>query len=99
MDDTRVLLSGLAFPESPRWHEGRLYVSDWGAGQVHAVWPDGASEVVATGSSFPMCIDFLPDGRLLVVHGTELLVQDAGVLRPYADLSGVSALGFKDIAV
>jgi sugar lactone lactonase YvrE len=99
MDAMRVLLSGLAFPESPRWHDGRIYVSDWGAGQVHAVWPDGASQVVATGSSFPMCIDFLPDGRLLVVHGTELLIQDNDVLRPYADLSGISDLNFNDIAV
>ena len=99
MEETRVLLDGLAFPESPRWHGGRVYVSDWGAGQVHAVRPDGASQVVATGSSFPMCIDFLPDGRLLVVHGTELLVQDAGVLRPHAELSGISQLNFNDITV
>jgi sugar lactone lactonase YvrE len=99
MDDIRVLLDGLAFPESPRWHDGRIYVSDWGAGEVHAAWPDGASEVVATGSAFPMCIDFLPDGRLLVVHGTDLLVQEAGSLQPYADLSAVSELGFNDITV
>jgi hypothetical protein len=24
---TRVLLDGLAMPESPRWHEGRLWLS------------------------------------------------------------------------
>jgi sugar lactone lactonase YvrE len=99
MSEIRVLLDELAFPESPRWHEGRIYVSDWGAGQVHAVWPDGASEVVATGSAFPMCIDFLPDGRLLVVHGTDLLVQDGRKMSVYADLSPVSELGFNDITV
>ena len=33
---TTVLLSDLAFPESPRWHDGRVYVSDWGAGKVWA---------------------------------------------------------------
>jgi hypothetical protein len=27
--DLQILISGLAFPESPRWHDGRLWVSDW----------------------------------------------------------------------
>ncbi len=97
--DTRILVGGLGFPESPRWHDGRLYFSDWAAGRVHAVSPDGVDEVVATGSSFPMCIDFLPDGRLLVVHGRELRVLDGGVLVPYADLSGVAPHDFNDITV
>ena len=96
---TRILMDGLGFPESPRWHEGRLWFSDWAAGRVHAVAPDGTSEVVATGSSFPMCIDHLPDGRLLVVHGTDLRVLEDGDLVPYADLSGVSSYDFNDITV
>jgi hypothetical protein len=29
--EARVLLSGLAFPESPRWRDGRLWVCNWGA--------------------------------------------------------------------
>jgi sugar lactone lactonase YvrE len=74
-------------------------VSDWGAGQIHAVRPDGRSQVVATGSSFPMCIDFLPDGRLIVVHGLEVLVQDGGALRRYADLSDLATMSFNDVAV
>jgi sugar lactone lactonase YvrE len=35
--DEHVLLSGLAFPESPRWHKGRLWLCDWVAQQVIAV--------------------------------------------------------------
>ncbi len=46
MSDIRVLLTDLAFPESPRWHDGRVYVSDWGAGDVHAVTTDGSDEVL-----------------------------------------------------
>ena len=102
MPNARVLLSGLAFPESPRWHDGRLYVSDWGANEVIAVAPDGASEVVARVPSFPMCIDFLPDGRLLVVssQGPSLVVQGAdGTLSTYAGLAGVSEKPFNDITV
>jgi hypothetical protein len=29
----RVLLDGLAMPESPRWHDGRLWFSNWGTRQ------------------------------------------------------------------
>src|SRR5215472_5967815 len=60
-----VLMEGVVFGESPRWHDGRLWFSDWGAHQVIAVGPGGGHEVVVTVESFPMCIDFLPDGRLL----------------------------------
>ena len=100
MTETRVLLTGLAFPESPRWRDGRVHVSDWGAGEVHAVAADGSDEIVAKGTAFPMCIDFLPDGRLLVVHGPDLLVRDAdGTLAPYADLAPLAEHAYNEIAV
>lgn len=98
--ETRVLIDDLAFPESPRCRAGRVYVSDWGAGEVRAVLDGGASEVVARGQAFPMCIDFLPDGRLLVVHGTDLLVQEAdGSLTTYADLGQLTDLSYNDVTV
>jgi sugar lactone lactonase YvrE len=88
------------FGESPRWHEGRLWVSDWGAHQVIALNADGSREVAATVASFPMCIDFLPDGRLLVVDSARrrLLRREAdGALAVHADLSGVSEKPWNDI--
>ena len=39
----KLLIDGLAFPESPRWHDGRLIVSDWGAHEVVAVDLAGTS--------------------------------------------------------
>src|SRR5262245_59058055 len=61
----RVLLTGLAMGESPRWHGGRLWFSDWGAQEIIAVDLDGSSEVqVRTPFGLPFCIDWLPDGRL-----------------------------------
>lgn len=36
-----------------------------------ALGVDGSHEVVVTVASFPMCIDFLPDGRLLVVDSAQ----------------------------
>jgi sugar lactone lactonase YvrE len=67
-----VLMEGVVFGESPRWHDGRVWFSDWGAHQVIALDPNGGGhEVMARVTSFPMCIDFLPDGRLLVVDSAQ----------------------------
>src|SRR5256885_6975876 len=69
-----TLMTGIAFGESPRWHEGRLWFSDWGAGELIAVDLAGSSEVVARVQSFPFCIDWMPDGRLLIVHSRDRLL-------------------------
>jgi len=65
----KVLLAGLGIPESPRWHEGRLWFCNWIDRQVVAVDMDGKSEVMVARDpgSPPMgySIDWLPDGRLL----------------------------------
>jgi sugar lactone lactonase YvrE len=94
------LLEGIVFGESPRWHDGRLWFSDWGAGQVIALDADGGHEVMAAVASFPMCIDFLPDGRLLVVDSARrrlLRREPDGSLAPHADLSAVSDKPWNDI--
>jgi sugar lactone lactonase YvrE len=69
MPELKVLLSGLGIPESPRWHEGRLWFCNWIDRQVVAVGLDGTPEVmvVRDPDSHPMgySIDWLPDGRLL----------------------------------
>jgi sugar lactone lactonase YvrE len=70
----RTLLDGIQFGEQPRWHDGRLWLSDWGTREVIAVDLDGNSNVVLRAPSFPCCVDWLPDGRLLVVSGQEGLV-------------------------
>jgi sugar lactone lactonase YvrE len=96
--EAQVLIDGLAFGESPRWHEGRLWVSDWGAQEVVAVDREGKREVIARVGfpSFPMCMDWLPDGRLLIVSardGRVLCLQPDGTLLIHADLSGLSEKG------
>jgi sugar lactone lactonase YvrE len=97
-------MSGVAFGESPRWHDGRLWFSDWGAKEVIALDPAGHSEVEVRVEfpAFPMCIDFLPDGRLLIVSGREgrlLRREPAGSLTTYAELSAVSDFPWNDIVV
>ncbi|GHE89841.1 gluconolaconase [Amycolatopsis deserti] len=97
-----VLLTGLKIGESARWHEGRLWLANWGTGQVLAVGLDGTAEVMATvPTTLPFSIDWLPDGRLLVVAGPEgrLLRQEAdGSLTDHADLSRLGA-GLNEIVV
>jgi sugar lactone lactonase YvrE len=96
--EPQTLMTGLAFGESPRWHSDRLWFADWGAQEVVAVDLDGNSEVVVRVRfpSFPMCIDWLPDGRLLVVAGRDGLLlrrEPDGSLVTHADLSGLAEKG------
>jgi sugar lactone lactonase YvrE len=50
--DVRVVLTDLTFPESPRWHDDRLWIADWGTQEVIALDLEGRSEVVARVPSF-----------------------------------------------
>jgi sugar lactone lactonase YvrE len=100
----RTLLAGIAFGESPRWHDGRLWLSDWGAKEIVAVDLQGGSEVMVRVGfpSFPMCMDFLPDGRLLVVSARDGLLlrrEQDGSLVTHADLSSLSGHPWNDIVV
>lgn len=92
----------IVFGESSRWRDGQLWFSDWGAGRVYSVAADGTPTVEAEVASFPMCIDFLPDGRLLVVSSAnrQLLRREPdGSLVPYVDLAPVSTKPWNDIVV
>src|SRR6266700_3228126 len=95
-----VLLDGLAYVESPRWHEGRLWFAHWGTGEIVAVDLDGTSEVTGHGpAGLGWTIDWLPDGRLLGT-GKELLRREPdGSMVRHADLSGIASLGWNDIVV
>jgi sugar lactone lactonase YvrE len=93
MSELRALLSGISFGEQPRWHEGRLWFSDWGPREVIAVDLEGASEVILEAPAFPCCVDWLPDGRLLVVSAREgrlLRAEPDGSFVLHADLSTLS---------
>ena len=57
----QTLLTGLGFGESPRWHNGRLWFSNWGKQEVVAVNLKGKSEIMArVPTSMPFSIDWLP---------------------------------------
>lgn len=100
MTEPRLLMTGISFGESPRWHEGRLWFSDWAGQELIALDPDGHHEVVATIESFPFCIDFLPDGRLLVAHSAErrlLRREPDGSLVTHADLRDLGPFPWNEV--
>jgi sugar lactone lactonase YvrE len=94
----QVLMRDVAFGESPRWHDGRLWFTDWGTQEIVAVDLEGKSEVMAGVDfpAFPMSIDWLPDGRLLIVaarDGVLLRQESDGSLVTHADLNGLVEKG------
>src|SRR5262249_32579253 len=101
--DASTLLTGLAMGESPRWHDRRLWFSDWGAQEILSIDAEGTSRVeVRTPFGLPFCIDWLRDGRLLVVSGRESRLlrrePDASFVA-HADLSGISNQVWNEIVV
>jgi len=100
MSGLETLISGIAFGESPRWHDGRLWFADWIAQEVLAVDLDGNSEVITRVQVFPFSIDWLPNGRLLITSGRNLLRQDPdGSVVTHVDLSGLTVHGLNEIVV
>ncbi|GAB3164096.1 SMP-30/gluconolactonase/LRE family protein [Amycolatopsis stemonae] len=97
-----VVLDGFSYLECPRWHDGRLWVSDFYTGKVVAIDARGETEVIAEVPQQPSGLGFLPDGRLLIVSMRDhrLLVRDEpGKLTEHADLSGVVSGVLNDMVV
>ena len=68
---TYVVVSGLVFPESPRWHQDRFWFTDQFAGRVMTLTLDGVLDTVAALPDHAGGLGWLPDGTTLVVGMTE----------------------------
>jgi sugar lactone lactonase YvrE len=101
MSRASVLTEGLYFGEGPRWHDGRLWFSDFYAHAVKSVGSDGVQRTELELDDQPSGLGWLPDGRLLVVSmaALKLLRQDADGLQVHADLSELSAHLCNDMVV
>ena len=98
--EPRVLLDGLAMGESPRWHHGRLWFSNWGTGEIVAVDLDGNSEVVGRGpEGLGWATNWLPDGRMLITGNELVRVEPDGSRVRHADLSHISPVGWSELTV
>lgn len=94
-------IDGLAFPEVPRWHNGRLYFSDMDDHQVMVADGHGNTEVVVRVESRPGGIGWTPNGELLVVSMHDLCVLrfDGSELREHADLRALARYHANDMCV
>jgi sugar lactone lactonase YvrE len=95
-----IVLRELDFGEGPRWHEGRLWFSDFFRHGVFTLDGDREDLVVEVPGQ-PSGLGWLPDGRLLVVSMLDrrLLVWDGAHLQEYADLTAVSEHECNDLVV
>jgi sugar lactone lactonase YvrE len=100
--EPHLLADDLVIGESCRWHDGRIWLSNWGAAEILAFDLEGHREVITqVPTTIPFSIDWLPDGRLLVVAGAEqrlLRREPDGSLVDHVDLSGLPG-GLNEIVV
>jgi len=94
-------LDGLYFAEGLRWHDGRLWFSDFYDHAVHAVSRDGYDERIVEVPGQPSGLGWLRDGRMLVVSMIDrrLMRLEAGRLVEHADLSSVAGFRANDLVV
>ena len=97
---TDILIDGLRFGEGPRWHDGRLWLSDMHDRKVLAVDETGGVETIVTlADDEPSGLGWLPDGRLLIVsmRKRQLLCFNGGVLSVFADISDLASYHCNDM--
>jgi sugar lactone lactonase YvrE len=103
MREISTVLTDLSYLECPRWHEGRIWVSDFYTHQVLSAREDGSDlRLEAEVPGQPSGLGWLPDGRLLVVsqHDNRLLRRENdGSLVTHADLSDAAAGELNDMVV
>ncbi len=96
------LLGGGGFFESPRWRDGRWWVSDLYREAVYTVSVDGDEDRVLGVEHQPSGLGWLPDGSLLVVSMKDqrLLHRDPhGNVGVHADLSAFTDSSLNDMVV
>lgn len=97
-----TVADGLAFPEGPRWRDGRLWFSDMHAHEVLAMTPEGLCETIHAHDGPVSGLGWLPDGRLLIVSMVDQQVLrrevDGRIVR-HADLSSIATGRCNDMVV
>lgn len=96
-----LLLKGLTLPDSARWRDGHLWLSDFFSGRVLKIAADGSAETVVEVTGQPSGLGWLPDGTLQVVSMTDLrLLRFSGSGAPTAvDLSSLATFHTNDMVV
>jgi sugar lactone lactonase YvrE len=102
MPKFETLIGGLSFTECPRWHDGRLYFSDFYTQRVLAVALNGTAETIAEVPGQPSGLGFLSDGRMLIVSMRDRKIMrrefDSSLVE-HADLSSLAPWHLNDMLV
>ncbi len=98
---TILTTEGIVFPESPRWHGGRLWFSDVYGERVMTVDAQGRLEKVVSVPTRPSGLGFDARGRALIVSTRDrcLLRLEDGRLETFADMSSLMAGDASDMVV
>jgi sugar lactone lactonase YvrE len=98
---TEILLTGLAFPEAPRWRDDRLWFTDQHARRIMTVTSDGKAECILETEDLPGGLGWLPDATPLVVAMTERAVYRLTPrgLEQHADLATLAPFHCNDMIV
>lgn len=107
-----ILAEEFVFPESARWRDNRLWFCDWGMSSIWTVGLEGSGRCICEiptkqtskmpQTRGPFCIDWLPDGRMIVVSGQDrklLALEPDGRFVDHADLSSLTDNPWNDIVV
>lgn len=99
--NTTILLDGLVFPESPRWHDAKIWFVDIFDQKVMTVDITGHSETVVRFPGLPSGLGWLPNNQLVIVSSIEqaLLQFDHERLVNVADLRNLKAGSCNDMVV
>ena len=98
---TKVLLEGLKFPESPRWHDDKLWFVDMEGCKVMTIDLNGNTEIILQRSHRISGLGWLPDNRLLIVAMDDncLLRLDPNGANVIADLNKFKFVLSNDMVV
>jgi sugar lactone lactonase YvrE len=102
MTTTEVLAEGLYFGEGPRWHEGRLWFSDFYDHAVKTCTADGRVETIVDVPNQPSGLGWMPDGTMLIVSMLDRKLmrwRPGEALEVHADLGEVATFHCNDMVV
>jgi sugar lactone lactonase YvrE len=97
-----VIVDGIDFGEGPRWHDGRLWFSDFFQHTISSVGDDRIRRVELEYDGQPSGLGWLPDGRLLFVSMLDqrvMRVESDGTVVEHADLDGIADGPCNDMVV
>lgn len=101
MTRATTIATGLYFGEGPRWHDGRLWFSDFYDHAVRSMDAAGNLRTELEIDDQPSGLGWLPDGRLLVVsmHRRQVLRVDPDGVKVHADLAALATFHANDMVV